>query len=354
MHQLQVNRSAIRSVEIAEAPEVALAPGQARLKIERLALTANTVTYAASGDAIGYWKFFPLDRDGWGLVPAWGYAEVTESESALSVGARYYGFWPIATELVVTPDNVSETGFVDGTPHRRELPPVYNRYRTAPPEDVDDLRALLQPLLATSYFLDDFLSDSDFFGADQVIIGSASSKTGFGLARFLSERRPDGPKVVGLTGNGNVEFCETLGYYDQVVPYDRLSADLPKASSVYVDMAGNAQVRRSLRVHLADDLKHSCAVGISHWDRFDPAPDPDLPGAAPKFFFAPAWIEKRRNDWGPAELNARLDASWRSTAADSSAWMTVKPTNGLAGIPAIWTAIADGKASPKDGHIAVL
>ena len=49
----------------------------------------------------------------------------------------------------------------------------------------DHLRALLQPLLATSYLLFDWLMDNDCFGAEQIIIGSASSKTGLGLCKYL-------------------------------------------------------------------------------------------------------------------------------------------------------------------------
>ena len=36
-----------------------LAQGQVRLRVERFALTANTVTYATTGDTLGYWDFFP-------------------------------------------------------------------------------------------------------------------------------------------------------------------------------------------------------------------------------------------------------------------------------------------------------
>jgi hypothetical protein len=36
-----------------------LANGKIRVKIERFAFTANNVTYAVTGDRIGYWQFFP-------------------------------------------------------------------------------------------------------------------------------------------------------------------------------------------------------------------------------------------------------------------------------------------------------
>lgn len=354
MRQMQIRRSDIRSVEIVEADDGSLEPGQARLTIERLAMTANTVTYAAVGETIGYWKFYPCEREGWGICPAWGYAVVSQSTGPLQEGARYYGFWPIATSVVVTPGRVHEAGFTESSPHRSSLPSVYNQYRLAPVEDTDDLRALLQPLLATSYMLDDFLSDNAFFGAEQVIIGSASSKTGLGLAMFLAARRPDGPRVVGITGSGNVAFCEGLGFYDQVIDYDRLSQEIAQRPSVYVDMSGNAEILRKVHTSLADALKHSCAVGVSHWDKFDRDSVDGLPGVRPQFFFAPSWIDKRREDWGAVQLATRLDGSWRGLADNSADWLSVVEHRGFDKIPAVWRDIANGVALPSEGHIAVL
>ena len=234
------------------------------------------------------------------------------------------------------------------------MPSVYNRYLTSPGEDIDDLRALLQPLLATSFLLDDFLSENLFYGAQQIIIGSASSKTGLGLARLLAQRRPNGPKVIGLTGTGNVEFCQNLGFYDQIVEYQNLSEEILPLASVFVDMAGNTAIRQNLHTLLEETLKYSCAVGLSHWDQFDPSPDLDLPGIKPQFFFAPAWSEKRRSDWGSTELAKRVEAAWRDTANESINWIKVRHHRGIASIPDIWAAIADGKSRPSQGHIAIL
>ena len=352
MRQMHVDRAAIENVGIVDVPDSPLAPGQARMSIERLALTANTVTYATAGDLIGYWKFYPIERDGWGQVPAWGYAVVTESAGPLKVGDRYYGFWPIATSIVVTPDRVRDTGFIDAAPHRASLVQIYNAYSAAPIDENNDLRALLQPLLVTSYLIDDFLAENHFFGAEQVIIGSASSKTGIGLASYLAARRPNGPKVVGLTGADNKAFCEGLGFYDQVVAYDDLTNEIERCPSTFVDMAGNATVRLALHSHLADNLKYSCAVGMSHWDQLGTGKD--LPGVKAKLFFAPSWAEKRHKDWGAAELGKRLDASWRDVAKSSSKWLSVTHHNGLEKVPAIWAAITSGEARPDIGNVVMV
>jgi hypothetical protein len=42
---------------------VPLAPsGQARLKVEKIALTVNVLSYAMSGESMGYFDFFPVDQ----------------------------------------------------------------------------------------------------------------------------------------------------------------------------------------------------------------------------------------------------------------------------------------------------
>jgi hypothetical protein len=50
-------------------------------------------------------------------------------------------------------------------------------------------QALLRPLFITSFLIDDFLDDAQCFGAQQVLLSSASSKTAFGTALCLSLRR---------------------------------------------------------------------------------------------------------------------------------------------------------------------
>ena len=79
---LQVNRRSHGETRIVETGMASLAPGQVRFRIERFALTANTVTYATTGDTLGYWDFFPTGEPDWGCVPAMGWAEVVESRHA--------------------------------------------------------------------------------------------------------------------------------------------------------------------------------------------------------------------------------------------------------------------------------
>ncbi|MEQ6203902.1 DUF2855 family protein [Sulfitobacter sp. HNIBRBA2951] len=351
MQRLLTDHKTITKTQLEDVAPAALEAGQARLKIDSFALTANNVTYAASGFAIGYWHFFPTGIEGQGLVPVWGTAQVVESDSPeLSVGTRLYGFYPLAEELVITPAADGHGGFVDAVDHRAKLPPVYNRYtpvRAGAAAD-DHMRALLQPLLATSYLLFDWLMDNDCFGADQIIIGSASSKTGLGLCKYLAEKEDRTYKIVGLTSERNRAFVEGLGACDTVLTYDAVS-ELPVQPSVYVDMSGNAEVKANVHSTLGDALKHSSAVGISHWDQF--APQSKVEGVKPEFFFAPAQIEKRRGEWGPGVIEKQITAAWKRLAADAGSWLDVKVHDGIGEAAAVYGALADGSANPREGHI---
>jgi len=331
-----------------------LGKGQARLKLASFALTANNVTYAASGFAIGYWHFFPTGIDGQGLVPVWGTAEVVESDSAdLETGTRLYGFYPLAEELVITVQADGHGGFVDAATHRAELPAVYNRYtpvRSGDPAQ-DHMRALLQPLLATSYLLFDWLKDNKCFGAQQIIIGSASSKTGLGLCKYLAEPEARDYKIIGLTSERNRVFVEGLGACDSVLTYDEI-AQLPQMASVYVDMSGNAAVKSQVHSTLGAHLKHSAAVGISHWDQFQP--QIKVEGVKPEFFFAPAQIAKRREEWGVGVIEKQITAAWKRLAADAGGWLDVKVHDGIGQAAGVYGALADGTANPREGHIIQL
>ena len=104
-----------------------LEPDEVRLAVEGFALTANNVTYAATGPVIGYWKFFPTSDPTEGIVPVWGFARVTKSLSPhLAVGDRVYGFLPMASHLTLRPEPAGKKELIERKVHRRDLPPVYN------------------------------------------------------------------------------------------------------------------------------------------------------------------------------------------------------------------------------------
>jgi len=351
-----VNKKDIRDVQVGERALAPLAKGHVRLAISRVALTANNVTYAASGDALRYWQFFPSASQpgSHGLVPVWGLAEIVESAvDGLPIGEHVYGFWPMASHLDVLPDRITGSGFVDAAEHRADLPEIYNAYvrMTGPMAALDaDMRArlaLLFPLYITSFLLDDFLQESAWFEADELVLTSASSKTAIGLAKLTAKRKTR-PQVVGLTSPANKEFVQSLGCYDKVVLYDDIDRELGANSAMIVDLAGNTQVRGALHLRYSDKLLYSCAVGTSHWDQFRPT-EPVPAGPKPVFFFAPAQAKKRRKEWGGEKLRQVMFERWHELALDSKSWLQVRSVSGAADVIGAWSEVAQGQVSPAQG-----
>jgi hypothetical protein len=150
--RLEVSRGHLAQTRWRTVDTPPLTGGQTRFRVERFALTANNVTYGAFGDALGYWRFFPTDDAAWGVVPAWGFATVVESQAdGVEPGSRWWGYWPMADHAVLTPTQIDGSSFHDGATHRRDLAVVYNRYVRAERRKGDDLAALFRPLFTTSF-----------------------------------------------------------------------------------------------------------------------------------------------------------------------------------------------------------
>jgi hypothetical protein len=359
-----VGRGDLRRIQWRETPRAALRPGEARLRIELFALTANNVTYGAFGEAMHYWDFFPTGDAETGCIPVWGFAIVTESlVEGVDVGERFYGYWPMADEVVLAPVRVVAEGFFDGAAHRRERAEVYNRYLRCSSDPLyrpqtESLRALLQPLFITSFLIDDFLADNAFFGAQQVLVSSASSKTAYGLAFCLARRRgePGRPSVLGLTSPANLSFTRALGCYDDVVPYEELAALPAGDAAVYVDMSGDAALRAEVHRHWGDRLAHSCSVGGTHWQALGAGKG--LPGPRPVLFFAPAQISKRVAEWGAIGLQQRLASAWGefvARVADAQApWLRVVSASGREAVQSTYAELLDGRVAAAEGRVLAL
>jgi hypothetical protein len=358
---LEVRRDHLSTARIVHEPVPKLTAGRVLLKIERFGLTSNNITYGVLGDRLGYWSFFP-SADGWGRIPAWGFARVVASEvpgavSGLEVGTRVFGYLPMATHVVVEPTHVSERGFTDGAAHRAHLPRVYNGYQTTTHDplyaaDAEDVEVVFAPLFITSFVLADFLADNDDFGADQVVLSSASSKTAAGTALCLQARGGQGPRVVGLTSPQHVGYVRGLGCYDQVIAYpdlDALDATIP---TVLVDVAGNAPVRADVHEVFGDRLRHSATVGLAHWDAAAPTAS-SLPGPLPTLFFAPSQIEKRLGEWGPDGYQQRLASAWADLRGVVDDWVTVREVPGLDAAEDAYGILLAGSMPPDEVLVVV-
>ncbi len=359
MAEFQVDRQDPTQSRIVETEPRELAEGEVLLQVDRVALTANNLTYAVVGEQIGYWRFFPPsgeEPERWGIIPMWGFADVTASAcEELPLGERLYGYLPPAHELILTPTTVSARRLVDGSPHRAELPAAYNSYeRVRAPQDSDHtaehLKALLSPLHLTSFALADSLQSEDWYGAERVLILSASSKTSIGLAYAL-QAEENAPPVVGLTSAGNRAFIEALATYDEVLDYDHATDLDPDVPTVIVDMAGNRALSADLHQHLGERMRFHVGVGLTHWDQAAPAGDDAFAADRATFFFAPSHIQQRMRDWGPAEFAKRSGGFLHEAARRSREWMEITPAEGIEQLAALYPDLAAGLLSPQQGVI---
>jgi len=348
-----VKRDDLHTCRVEDGDIAELEPGQALLRIDSFGLTTNNITYAVFGEAMSYWDFFPAEV-GWGRVPVWGFAEVEAAgDTALSEGARIFGYFPPSNRLVVTPESIDSRGFVDASPHRASLPPAYNSYMLVDEHPLYEQRfeaqqMLLWPLFFTSFLLDDFLGSEDLFGAATAVVSSASSKTALGTAFLLGRR--EGIEVVGLTSPGRVGFVEGLDVYDRVVAYPDVGS-VPKAPAVYVDIAGDAEVRAALHRHYGDELRHSAVVGATHWDQLAGEEAAALPGPRPTFFFAPDHVRTRSAEWGREGLDRHVADAWGPFVEWSTGWLEVVRGEGGDAVEAAYLELLDGRASPSVGHV---
>lgn len=355
--QLWVNKVEISKTQWQQQSNRPLEDGEVLLAIDEFAFTANNVTYAVMGDALQYWKFFPADGD-FGLIPVWGFARVSESKnSAIKVGEKVYGYFPMAEALVVKPGHVSDSSFMDAMPHREPLAMVYNQYiRCANDplysESTEALQMLLRPLFTTSFLLQDFFAEQNCYSAEQVVMSSASSKTAIGTAfSFWHEKQKNGngPKTIGLSSPANVEFVRSLNLYDEVYSYEDINR-ISKKPSLLIDFAGNAPLKAEIHQHLNQELKYSCIVGASHWDQAMVVTD-KLSGPEPQLFFAPTQAEKRMKEWGPKGFSQKLGLVWQGFINNVDTWMDVKSVNGEQEINASYQNMVAGTVKPIEGLI---
>ena len=351
-YSFEVDRHQLNQTRITDLPEPEPQSGQAVIRVDQFAVTANNITYGIAGDLIGYWRFFPTERD-WGRIPVWGKGTVTRAgETNLKDGDEFYGYYPMSSYLIAEPTNVSTRGFVDGAEHRATLPTVYNQYSLMNEangfdREYDLHRMVYFPLFMTGYVLDDYLFDNEFFGATNIILSSASSKTSISTAFQLRHREI---KTTGLTSAKNREFVESLDLYSEVVTYDAVSSINSSQKTSYIDMAGNRDILSQVHHHLGDQLVLSSGVGITHHDAREGADPATLPGARPTMFFAPNQIQKRSQEWGPEKFQSDLQSAWSDFVASVDQWISINETSGQTELTNVYNTVLAG-ASPNQAYV---
>ncbi|UYV14995.1 DUF2855 family protein [Porphyrobacter sp. ULC335] len=354
--QVHVRKAALTDAVLAEVPVGDLPDGAVRLAIESFSVTANNVTYAVAGDSFKYWDFFPAP-EGMGIVPMWGHARVIESRHPdIAEGERVYGYLPMASHLDVIPGRISAGGFMDTAAHRQPMSPIYNNYtRLAADPEHDPAREaermIFGPLFRTGFLIEYFLRAQDWFGTEQLIVTSASSKTALGLASVARQTSP-GIRRVGLTSKSNVGFVSATGLYDEVLAYDDLER-LPVLRSVSVDFAGNAELLGQVHRHFDAALAHSALVGMTHIEArstFGGGGAP-LPGPKPALFFAPDHAVAFFKAHGPEEGGRLVAAAWHEFLKAADGTVAIERHAGLDAARTVFTAMVAGQIDPAKGIV---
>ncbi len=365
MKQLQTLKNDLSKTRIVQTKNPEIEAEEISVSIESFAFTSNNVTYGVAGNTIGYWQFFKTTEDAnneWGCIPVWGFAKIIKSNvDELIVGERLFGYFPPGDILNLKPIKVTNQGFADGKEHRKDLPAVYNNYLRLSGDanydsSIDNIRSLLFPLHITSFCICDALQDEAYFGGDQIIIVSASSKTAIGLAQGLKETS-SALSIIGLTSQKNLGFVKNLGCYDEVITYDHLSNVNFNLKSVMVDMAGSREILGTLHGSLADNMLKCLTVGMTHWDNEVTAEDAlgqAMLRERTEFFFAPAHIQKRVTDWGYEGYNQKTNDFMKARSNQSIDWMQVKKINGLKNFISTYEKFVSGDINPNEGIIVEL
>ncbi|WP_344029106.1 DUF2855 family protein [Pseudonocardia kongjuensis] len=329
-------------------------PGQVRLDVEAFGLSSNNVSYALLGDTLGHWRPFPAAA-GWGRVPAWGLARVTGGDPALvPAGARLVGYLPMATRFLLT-GAPAPAGIEVTAPERDGMLPMYRRMRRIDTDPAWDERHAgvelqLLPLAPLAALLSRDLLEQE---PSQVVVSSASSKTGLVLGRLL---RAGNVRTVGLTGAARTAEVTRTGAFDEVLAYDRTTSVRGTGGTVYVDISGDPAITRAVHEHLGPALIRSVAVGGSHLPGTGTGAGPGgsagPPGPAPVRFSVGRRETELLAELGGATLD-RLLAEARATLVGWAAtWMSLRTTDGLDAARADWRRVAHG-GPPGLGAVVV-
>lgn len=336
---------------VAEAGEVILAP-------DHFALTTNNITYAAFGDSMRYWDFYPTGEADWGHMPVWGFANVIASGvEGIEVGARYYGYYPIANYVKIKA-GITPRGFRALDEHRADLPTPYNQFPLCSADpyyspEHEDLQALLKPLYLTSAMLADFLVDNQFFGAKRLVFSSASSKTAYCTLFCLEDQNIE---TIGLTSKGNIPFVEQLGCYSSALAYQDLESLDASVPTLYVDFSSDMALRDRVHQHFADNLVYSCVAGSAQ--NTEEAEYVASSGPEPKMFFAPIQMRKRNVDWGSGGVSRYVGEGmvkfYKRVEQSNGQLVEVVHNQGFEPAAQIIADLVHGRISPIKGQIVRL
>ena len=342
--EININRANIAITQQRTGLEIReLVDGEIRVDVERFGLSSNNVSYAATGDMLGYWAHFSNQED-WGVVPVWGFAIVVESNTPdIAEGERIFGYMPMASQAIFRPTNISSLCFTDAVEARAGLHPWYTRLYRCPNdpafiEDHMEIQQSLWALLMTGWMMAEELKGK----VDCVYLSSASSKTAISLAWALKQSNTN---TVGITSGANHSFVQSLNLYSEIINYDDITTSDQASHTAYVDLAGNAQVTSDIHVALGDKLVDSVLIGGTH--RAPSAESLPMPGPAPRFFFIPDVAEEAATRDGFEHYHQNFAKNWQAFAKWSADWIEITHGVGADAVEEGYHACMNGDVSPN-------
>jgi hypothetical protein len=195
------------------------------------------------------------------------------------------------------------------------------------------------------------LQEKSWYGAKQILILSASSKTSIGLGYAL-QADENAPNVIGVTSKRNLEMVEGLNLYDHSLSYDAIQEIDSNIPTLIVDMSGNGSLLAALHTHLGEHMVRTINVGLTHW--MNAKGQKGIITERSKQFFVPSQAEKRIKEWGMATFNQKTTNFILEASAKTSQWMNFRTIEGLSGMADIHQAVCEGRIAPNEGLIVEL
>jgi hypothetical protein len=322
---------------------------RALIRIERLAFSANNILYITMGHENRYWDLFPGKKP-FGSPPAWGIGTVIDSQSPhLAIGERLFGFFPIASHCVLEPETLGTKHIVDLAPRRQSLAAAYNRYTRIDDDHYDgsvgDWRLVLRPLALVGLLASHVLMDNAFFGADELYVTSASSKTGIGVGCLSKAINPE-IQVVGLTSMERVEYVQSLSVYDQVISYSETSSIQARASVLF-DLTGNQSLVADLHRCLGHSLLKSWAAGRSHWS----SSEGEAEGVETERFFSPKIMMQYISKWGGHKFEEHFASAIDKLRSVLEPHTCIEGINERAQLENVYRSFLENRIDVKNGYV---
>lgn len=194
-------------------------------------------------------KDTPIGKDYMSPV-VWGIAEVTSTTiEGVEVGTQYLGLLPIGDSISFAKASLKKEdgSIVVDRPSTFYAYNSFNKIESGTAMstscEYSDLALVCFPGIVTGHGLYFRMSEQNCYGADSIVVTSASSKVALAMALYMKNdpnRKFENILIIGYTSNNNMQFCKQTGLYDSLFCYDDV---LPSGKKyVVVDIAGRADI----------------------------------------------------------------------------------------------------------------